>query len=77
MIRINKHPLALRVVIVMASFAFAAVGFSANVNSADIGSADADGGGTERQRLEDVGSSAKAAVDQDRHAPRDRLDDLG
>ena len=36
MIRINKHPLALRVVIVMASFAFAAVGFSANVNSARI-----------------------------------------
>ena len=36
MIRINKHPLALRVVIVIASFVFVAVGFSANPNSARI-----------------------------------------
>jgi hypothetical protein len=36
MIRINKHPLALKLVIVIASFAFTAVGFSANANSARI-----------------------------------------
>jgi hypothetical protein len=36
MIRIKKHPLALRLVIVVVSFAFAAVGFSANANSARI-----------------------------------------
>ena len=36
MIRINKHPLVLKLVIVIVSFAFAAVGFSANANSARI-----------------------------------------
>ena len=36
MIRINKHPLALKLVILIASFAFTAVGFSANANSARI-----------------------------------------
>ena len=36
MIRINKHPLALKLIILIASFAFAAVGFSANGNSARI-----------------------------------------
>jgi len=36
MIRMNKHPLALKLVILIASFAFAAVGFSANGNSARI-----------------------------------------
>jgi hypothetical protein len=36
MFRINKHPLALKAVIVIASFAFASVGFSANANSARI-----------------------------------------
>jgi hypothetical protein len=36
MIRINKHPLVLRVGIVIASFVFAAVGFSANANPARI-----------------------------------------
>lgn len=36
MIRMNKHPLALKLVIVIASFAFAAAGFSANANSARI-----------------------------------------
>jgi len=36
MIRINKHPFILKLVIVIASFAFTAVGFSANANSARI-----------------------------------------
>jgi hypothetical protein len=36
MIRINKHSLALKLVILIASFAFTAVGFSANANSARI-----------------------------------------
>jgi hypothetical protein len=36
MIRFNKHPLALKAVILIASFSFAAVGFSANANSARI-----------------------------------------
>jgi hypothetical protein len=36
MFRINKHSLVLKVVIVIASFAFATVGFSANANSARI-----------------------------------------
>jgi hypothetical protein len=36
MFRINKHSLVLKVVIVIASFAFASVGFSASVNSARI-----------------------------------------
>ena len=36
MIRINKHPLALKLVILIASFAFAAVGFSAKGSSARI-----------------------------------------
>lgn len=36
MIRINKHPLALKVFIMIVSFAFATVGFSANADSARI-----------------------------------------
>ena len=36
MIRINKHPFALKLVIMIASFAFAAVGFSANANSGRV-----------------------------------------
>jgi hypothetical protein len=36
MIRMNKYPLALKLVILMTSFAFAAVGFSANADSARI-----------------------------------------
>lgn len=36
MIRMNKHPFALKLVILMTSFAFAAVGFSANANSGRI-----------------------------------------
>jgi hypothetical protein len=36
MIRINKHPLALKLVILIVSLAFAAVGFSADGNSARI-----------------------------------------
>ena len=36
MIRMNKHPLAFKVVVVIASLAFTAVGFSASVNSARI-----------------------------------------
>jgi hypothetical protein len=36
MIRINKHPLALKSLIAIVSFVFATVGFAANVNSARI-----------------------------------------
>jgi hypothetical protein len=36
MIRMNKHPVAFKVVVVIASLAFTAVGFSASVNSARI-----------------------------------------
>ena len=43
----------------------------------DIRPADADRGGAERQRLEDVGAAPKAAVDEHGHAAAHRVDDLG
>ena len=42
----------------------------------DVRPADADGGGAERERLEDVGAAAEAAVDEHRHRAARALDDF-
>src|ERR1044071_1620265 len=52
-------------------------GLPEGAETPDVRAADADRAGAEAQRLDDVGAAAEARVDQDRHAPAHRLDDLG
>lgn len=42
----------------------------------EVGATDADGGGAESERGEDVGAATKAAVDHHRNASSDRFHDL-
>src|SRR5664279_69187 len=51
-------------------------GLPEGAQAPDIGPPDADRGRAHAQRLDDVGATAEAAVDQDRHTAFDRLDDL-
>src|SRR5882672_1411369 len=51
-------------------------GLAERAQAPDIRPADAHAARAQRERLDDIGAAAKAAVDEDRHAAADRLDDL-